>query len=173
MHARIHQHIDHKTMREMVRRIKYDKSRQANSSLLEAYIEDEKSLLIAGTPAFDDQFATFKLAAGLELPIKPTAIVAGSDHFEVFQCLGWSSQMLTDYQIRIWMTIYEDALFRLEDFRNARGVFATFPKFNGRRELVMWQRGDYDLLSMKELNDQLDMLSEAIKLAKEWQQKGQ
>jgi hypothetical protein len=53
------------------------------------------------------------------------------------------------------MTVYEDAFFPLTDYQKSPGEVLFFPKLDGskRRSAVTWMRGDYELLSAKQLND--------------------
>ncbi|MGB3627735.1 MAG: hypothetical protein WA989_18055 [Henriciella sp.] len=168
IHDHVHWGLDEGTLIKMVQRLKSEQNRKCNHEFLQAYFDYHSALGLEGVPAFDDQVVAFRVSAGLKLPVKPTAIVAGEDRFNVLTCLGWSTTNLSDFQKRLWMTIHEDALFSLTDFRTARGVFSMYPKIKGERELVMWERGDYDLLSMGELDDNLDMLAEAIRMAEQW-----
>ena len=162
IHDRIHWNIAPDTLRESVRRMKGDMRRRLNGEVVEAFLEHEHEINCTGLPGFDDQTVVFRAAAGLLLPVRPTAIVAADDKFRVLTTLGWSALGMSDYQIRLWMTVYDDALFSLTDFRNAEGIFTLFPKEKGERGFMMWRRGDYDLVSRGELNDQFDMLATAM-----------
>lgn len=162
IHDRIHWKVDDRTILEALRRLKGKMRQRLNSEVVKAFLEHETEIGCQGLPGFDDQFVIFRAAAGLSLPVRPTAIVAAEDRFRVLTCLGWSAFDMTPHQIRLWMTIYEDALFSLTDFRNAEGIFTLFPKEEGERGFMMWKRGDYDLVPMSELNDQLDMLARAM-----------
>jgi hypothetical protein len=171
IHDRIQLNLDDETMRTAVCRLKGDMRRRINGEVVEAFLENEVEIGCAGLPGFDDQVAVFRAAQGLVLPVRPTAIVVADGKFRVLTALGWANPM-TEYQIRLWMTVYNDALFSLSDFRNAEGIFTMFPKDGKERGFMIWRRGDYDLVPMGELNDQFDMLAQAMtdaeKLFDEW-----
>lgn len=162
IHDRIQGQISHDTMLAGVARIKGDLNRRLNREVVSAYIENEEEIDFQGMPGFDDQVVQLRASADIILPVRPTAVVVGDNKFRVLTCLGWSGASFSHYQKRLWMTIYDDALFSLSDFQNADGVFAMFPRTGEERELLRWERGDFDLVPMAELNDQLEMLSGAI-----------
>ncbi len=74
------------------------------------------------------------------------------------------------------MTVYEDAFFSLTDFRDSPGEVLFFPKNEARerspeeknlRAPEIWQRSDYDLLSLTELNECVEIFVLARDMARQ------
>jgi hypothetical protein len=69
------------------------------------------------------------------------------------------------------MTILEQSVFRLTDFEDSPGRIIFLPKIEVSagewiRRPVIWKRGQFPLLTDRELNEQLRVFSESKELAR-------
>lgn len=124
--------------------------------------------------SIEEQECCFHVSRNIRVPVKPTAVVIEDGKFlPVFVC-GWTKNPLNQFQRRLLMSIYEDALFSLTDYRNSPGEVVFFPKdekcdgkFDGtQRKAEVWRRGDYAPLSEAELNDQTELFMLARNMAR-------
>lgn len=143
-------------------------SRALCVELLEAFRMFEEQHDLVGRRSYDFEVLPFKVSKNVRVPVRPlTSIVQGGRLEPVF-VFGWASFPLTHFQIRLLMTVIEDAVFSLEDYSASKGHFLILPRDSndGIRRAKVWHRGDYDLLSDIELRSQIDIFMEALEAAK-------
>ncbi|WP_420410867.1 hypothetical protein [Roseibium sp.] len=160
--------LDYRTALKAVSRKGNPNSRRHNTEFIKAFYRFDKERQYSGAPAFDEFVEPFRISKGLSIPVKPTAILSEGGVFKPVFLVGWSSMPLTDFQIRLLMTLIEDAVFSLTDFQSSPGEFLSFPKdkTTGKRCPLVWQRGDFELLSKAELAEQIDLYLNALQKAK-------
>lgn len=145
-------------------------SRAIVAEYVTAFYDYDEMRGYSGRPCFDEIVEPFRVGKGLSIPVKPLiTIVENGLQVPIFT-VGWATFPLTNWQMRLLATIFEDAVFSLTDFKNSPGEFLCFPKIGkgeaARRQPMVWKRGDYDLLSKNELRDCLDNFLVALSNAK-------
>ena len=137
------------------------KSRKQNVELVEAFLDFEagRNYPLATNIEFERQW--FPISREIGVPVAPLTILRENGSFlPIFVC-GWSDLVLTTAQCRLLMTVIEDAFLSLTDFHNAPAEFLFFPRvrqgdLKGQRRPIVWQRGDFDLLSQSQLEEQVE-----------------
>jgi hypothetical protein len=109
----------------------------------------------------------FRVSRDLAVPVSPLSIIRERGKFvPIFLC-GWKKLELSHMQRRLLMTIYEDAFLSLTDFQESPSEFLFFPSDkSGVRYVEKWERGDYSILSQKEVNDAVSVFLRGLELAK-------
>lgn len=145
--------------------------RLQNRELVEAFFDfdEHRQYPIATCVEFERQW--FKISRELSIPVAPLVVLREAGKFvPVFLC-GWSHINLTVEQRRLLVTVCEDAFLSLTDYQNSPAEFLFFPKVgkgnNAARVPEVWQRGDYELLSSDELNEQVHKYLTAREIAKD------
>jgi hypothetical protein len=129
--------------------------RERNKEFIEAFLRhDAKRQYTSSNPVkFETEF--FRVSREVKIPIAPVSIIRERGNFvPLFMC-GWERIPLRLRQRRLLMTIYEDAFLSLTDYQKSPAEILFFPKLDGAKErsAVTWMRGDYGLLSAKQLNE--------------------
>jgi len=170
-HDRIAFGLDRETARKMALTKGNPLGRPHNLSLVDAFYDYDSQRQYSGRPVYAEGLTEyFKLNQDLWLPVKPLVIVAEDGKLvPVFLC-GWSELSLTLFQRRLYMSIVEDAFFSLTDFQQSPGEFLFFPKEGIGKEKhrapEIWHRGDYDLLTQEQLQEQVTIYLEARDIAR-------
>ncbi len=126
---------------------------------------------IDGLRSFDDLLEWFPIAPKAAIPIRPLSVTREGGSFVPNLLNLWSEIAFDDYQASLYMTILEKSIFRLTDFENSPGRIIFLPKQElspgvWRRSPVVWKRGDFDLLSDNDLNDQIRVFAEGKEIAR-------
>jgi hypothetical protein len=121
----------------------------------------------SGMPSYDQFVEPYRASRDVKIPVKPLIVISEGGMLKPLFIVGWASMPLTLYQRRLLMTVIEDAVFSLTDFRESTGEFVCFPRIGSDRQPEVWNRGDFELLSRDAMEDQLAIYSEALAQAKE------
>lgn len=146
-------------------------SREIVSEYVRAFLDFDEMRQYSHRTAFDDMVEPFRVGKGISVPVKPIINIVENGKIRPIFSVGWASFPLTNWQLRMLATVFEDAVFSLRDFRDSEGEFVCFPK-NGKdedaeREPLVWHRGDYETFSKPELTGYLEMYLDALEAAKE------
>lgn len=135
--------------------------------LLEAFREFEQTHELSGRQSFDFEVLPWRISREIKIPVRPLTSLVQNGRLEPVFVFGWARFELTEFQIRLMMTVIEDAVFTLQDYQQSKGHFIILPKDaeSGTRKGSVWHRGDYELLTQKELRDQVDIYLEALEQA--------
>lgn len=142
-------------------------SRAINAEFVSSFHEYADEVGILRKPTFIDDISPYRASHDVSVPVKPLAILAEQAGLVPLFAFGWASIPFSDFQFRLMMTIIEDAVFTLEDYRRSNGVFVAFPKVKNVDGVMVrtkfeWKRGDYALLSKRELQDIFDYYKSAL-----------
>lgn len=141
-------------------------SRALVEDLLQAFLESGDLERLAGVRVYDEIRERFRISRDISVPVRPVVTLLKDGRLKPIFVVGWKSVPLDRFQIRLMMTILEDALFSHTDFLDAEGEFLLYPQNSqGQREPMTWRRGDYDLLSSSELQEQMDVFIHALQQA--------
>ncbi|SCD24869.1 hypothetical protein BR141012304_20396 [Brucella inopinata] len=137
----------------------------SNSELVAAFFEYDKERRYTPHTSIGVEKERFAVSRDVEVPIVPLSVIReGGKFVPIFVC-GWSKLDLTVFQRRLLVSIYEDAFLSLTDFLDSPAEFLFFPKTeqDGERERAaeVWERGDYSLLSDRDLNEAVDIFLQA------------
>lgn len=143
-------------------------SRHLCRELLEGVRDFEDRYNLVGFKAYDFEVLPFRVSRDISVPVKPLTTLNQNGVLEPVFVFGWATFPLTEYQTRLMMTVIEDAVFSLSDYQKSKGHFIVLPRSgeSGKRQAQAWQRGDYSLLSQRELGEQLDVYLIALERAK-------
>ena len=167
---RIEDRIDLKTARKIVTEYGSPLGKKFNQELIEAFFAYEAEFPIDGIKAFDDYSEAFPLSRSVRIPVKPLTVVRENGEFTPLFLCPWSKLSFSHYQASLLMTILEKAVFTHSDFENSNGRIMFFPKKPNEagklfRKPVIWTRGQFPLLSDKELSEQISIFFESKSLA--------
>ena len=167
---RIEDRITREMVLEVVRRSKNKIGRPFNIELIEAFLRYEESSPIDGVLAFDNFSEWFPLNRSVRIPVKPLTVIKENGAFSPIFLCPWSKVSFDHYQARLLMSILEEAIFRHSDFDDGIGKVLFFPKVAGEggvqtRKPMVWTRGQFELLSRSEMNDQVSIFFESKKKA--------
>lgn len=145
--------------------------RKQNEDLIRSFFEydDLRAYRSHDFIEFDREW--FRVSRDVSVPVSPLSVIREKGQFVPLFVCGWSEVKLTDFQRRLLVTIYEDAFLSLTDYQSSPAEFLFFPKtddgFEVKRVAEVWQRGDYSLLSERELNGAVNVFSEARDAARQ------
>lgn len=164
--------LDRETALKAVRRAGNKLGRSYNADLIEAWFDYLALNPMDGVPLFAGLVERFPLGPGLEVPVKPTSVVRDRGSFSPIFMVPWSDFALDDYQVRLFMTILEMSIFRQSDFEDSPGKVLFFPKQEEagkvwRRRPRIIERGQYNLLSKDEVDEQVRIYLESCAAVKE------
>lgn len=147
-------------------------SRKMNADFVSEFHDFVCQNGIINSPSFLDDISPYRAAHDVVVPVKPSAIIAKPDGLTPLFAFGWASIPFSDFQFRLMMTIIEDAVFTLDDYRESNGIFVAFPKVKNPggeyvRTKLEWKRGDYSLMSRNELRDIFEYYKSALVKAEE------
>jgi len=143
------------------RRMKASPSKLAIIAFIDAFCDFAEGREFEATPAFADFSTSFEIGRNLSVPVRPTLVARELGKFKPVFVFGWKSVPLNNFQRRLLMTILEDAIFSLTDFQISDAEIIFFPEVDGARQPEVWHRGDYALLSERELKNQMEIFLSA------------
>jgi hypothetical protein len=130
---------------------------EANSELLEAFLSYAETRKFDAIRVYDEFTSSFKAGPNVSIPVRPTAILRENGVLTPLFVIGWAKNSLDYYQRRILTSIIEDAIFTLTDLIYSPGEILFFPRNGyGVRKVEKWERGTYQLLTPKELKEQVE-----------------
>lgn len=134
--------------------------RPHNEALIQAFLRFARGRNYATQNPIGYEPGAFRVAKGIVVPVSPLSIIRENKKFvPIFMC-GWSTLPLTLMQRRLLMTVYEDSFLSLTDYQQSPAEMLFFPRIDAstkERESEVWHRGDYDLLSQRELNESVEV----------------
>lgn len=144
--------------------------RPYNKQAVDALFDYLEKNPIEGVRAFDQMVEWFPLGPGVVVPIRPLTVVRQQGYFSPIFLNPWAEIAFDDYQASLYMTVLEKSIFRLTDFENSPGQIIFLPKHQKmeggpNRKAVVWNRGEFPLLSDSELNDQIRIFTEGKAIA--------
>lgn len=162
--------IDRATGLQIVGKAGSALGRPHNRQAVEALFDFFESNPLDGVKAFDQMVEWFPLGPDVLVPIKPLTVIRMDGHFAPIFVNPWAEIALDDYQASLYMSVLERSIFRLTDFEDSPGKIIFLPKKHdaGKREAVVWKRGDYPQMSDTELNEQIRVFTEGRVLAARW-----
>jgi hypothetical protein len=168
---RIQLGINVETAIQMTRRSGSPAGRKQNEALVKAFFEYDDERQYPNHSYIEFEREWFRVSRDVSVPVSPLSILIEKGQFvPVFVC-GWSEVKLTDFQRRLLVSVYEDAFLSLTDFQHSPAEFLFFPKSGDAgksdRTSEVWRRGDYDLLSEKELNSAVEVFLTAREAARQ------
>jgi hypothetical protein len=146
----------------------HKKSRPHVVDFVNAFFDYDEVRNYSGLPSYDQEVAAYQVSRNIRVPVKPLVVISETGFLKPIFLVGWATMPLSVHQRRLLMTILEDAVFSLTDFQNSPGEFLSFPKGDnsGVRSAEVWKRGDYELLSKREMKEQVEVYLAALDLAK-------
>lgn len=146
------------------------KSRRHVAEYVSAFYDFDETRNYSGLPSYDQYVAPYIVNREIRIPVKPLIVISEDGMLKPIFVVGWASMPLTRFQQRLLMTVLEDAVFSLTDFQHSNAEFVCFPREDdsnsGNRRPLIWQRGDFDLLSGAEMKEQLEIYLRALSAAK-------
>ncbi len=146
-------------------------NRAMNTEYVTAFLDHDEEIGISRRQAYDQFVSPFRVSSDCNVPVKPLSITALNNRLHVMFSFGWQSNPLSRFQIRMMMTMLEDAVFTLTDFRNAEGELFFFPRQKKddkeSRKAQIIRRGDFELYTTSQMREYLDIYLSALSKAKE------
>ncbi|MBQ8105062.1 MAG: hypothetical protein IJ127_19525 [Afipia sp.] len=134
--------------------------RAHNEALIRAFLRYARERNYATQNPIGFENGAFRISRGVVVPVAPLSIIREHKKFvPIFMC-GWSALALTLRQRRLLMTVYEDSFLSLTDYQQSPAEVLFFPRIDAsskERESEVWHRGDYDLLSQRELDESVEI----------------
>ena len=145
-------------------------SRSHNEEFLRAFLRAKEELRLSGHRTFDQLILPYRVSSSIKIPVKPLTTILDGGKFRTVSIAGWASVPFDDFRWRLLFSIYEDAVFSLEDFRDAKGEFYGFPRRSkddrASRYPLLAQRGDFELFTSAELREIMDAYLVGLEKAK-------
>lgn len=162
--------IDDRTAIEAVSTKGAPISRHLNVEYVSAFLENREALNLVGIPTFDQFVTPYPISADVQVPVKPLTTCLDGGKLRAIFSVGWATVPFNDFQWRLLSTIMEEAVFSLEDLKDANGEFHSFPRENSEnpdsRKSLLMKRGDFQLLQPSELREVTDNYLTALERAK-------
>jgi hypothetical protein len=134
--------------------------RPHNEALILAFLRYAQERNYATQNPIGFETGAFRISRGVVVPVAPLSIIREHKKFvPIFMC-GWSALTFTPRQRRLLMTVYEDSFLSLTDYQHSPAEMLFFPRIDTlskEREAEVWHRGDYDLLSQRELDESVEI----------------
>ncbi|MDD1531550.1 hypothetical protein C7U92_30640 [Bradyrhizobium sp. WBOS7] len=149
--------------------------RVQNKQLVEAFFDYDETRRYSSSNPIEFEKEFFRVSRDVLVPVAPLSIIREKGKFVPLFVCGWANNPLRLLQRRLLMTVYEDAFFSLTDYQASPGEVLFFPQSEARkqeeanencREIELWRRGDYDLLSKAELSDCVEIFALAREQAR-------
>lgn len=165
---RLHLRTEWDTLLKSAERDGRENSRHLCTELLRAFQEFEGRHDLKGLKAYDFELLPWKISNSIKVPVRPLTSLFQNGKLEPIFVFGWASFPLDRYQIRLLMTVIEDAVFSLQDYQSSKGHFIIMPRQGPDKDRAaqVWHRGDYDLLSDSEVRQQVDVYLEALEFVR-------
>ncbi|MEF3048507.1 hypothetical protein [Pseudotabrizicola sp. L79] len=166
--------IDRETAQKTVAMKGNPAGRPHNRDAVDAFFDYVENFPIRGVPAFTSLVEWFPIGPDAKpLPIRPLSVTREGGLFVPNFLNPWSEIAFDSYQASLYMTILERSVFRLTDFEDSPGRIIFLPKWQigpreWKRKAVIWTRGQFPLLSDRELNDQIRIFIESKEIASKW-----
>ncbi len=158
--------LDLDTAVKSVQRSGAPAGRGSNESLVRAFYEyDEERRYGFGGRAESFNDGAFRVSREVHVPTKPTFTIINSGLLCPVLLCGWQDFPFDETHTRLFMTVLEIGLFSFADYRRSPAEVVLFPMEGlgeGRRRAPMViSRGDFHLLSEKQLREQSELYVEA------------
>lgn len=158
--------LDLDTAIKSVRRSGAPAGRDSNESLVRAFYKyDTQRRYGAGGFAESFDEGAFRISRDVRVPTKPTFTVLQNGLLCPVLLCGWQEFPFDMAHTRLFMTVLELGLFSFADYRRSPAEVVLFPMegLGGerRRRPMIIRRGDYELLSEKQLREQSELYVEA------------
>lgn len=145
--------------------------RSYNLEVVNSFFDMVEETPIVGLRSFSELVEWFPIGPRIAVPIKPLSVTREEGCFVPNFFNPWSTIAFDSYQASLYMTILEKSLFRLTDFENSPGRIIFLPRqqvgpSEWRRRPVVWERGQFPLLTDKDLNEQVRIFVKSRDLAK-------
>lgn len=165
--------IDRQTARKIVEMKGNPTGRAFNKDAVDAFFDYVEEFPIRGVLAFTNLVEWFPIGPGAAVPIKPLSITREEGFFVPNFLNPWSEIAFDPFQASLYMSILERSVFRLTDFEDSPGRIIFLPKYQigpkeWKRKAVIWKRGQFPLLSDRDLNDQIRIFVESKEIASKW-----
>lgn len=147
------------------RRLKESPSKRQIIEFVQAFSAYSEERVYTATIAFSDFQTSFAVGRNLFVPVRPTLVAREAGQFKPIFVFGWKSVPLDSFQRRLLMTMLEDAIFSLTDFRQSDAEIVFMPEIEGVRTPEVWKRGDYELLSTAQMRNQMELFLSAREMA--------
>lgn len=158
--------LDLDTAIKSVQRSGAPAGRERNESLVRAFYDYDGERQY-GSKGFAESFedGAFRVSREVRVPTKPTFTVRNSGLLCPVLICGWQDFPFDLTHTRLFMTVLELGLFSFADYRHSPAEVALFPmdgEGNDRKRFPkILMRGDYELLSERQLREQSELYIEA------------
>lgn len=154
--------LDLDTAVKSMRRSGAPAGRASNESLVRAFYSYDSERRY-GSQGFAESFedGAFRVSRDIRVPTKPTFTILNSGLLCPVLVCGWQDFPFDLTHTRLFMTVLELGLFSFADYRRSPAEVALFPmdgQGDDRRRLPkILKRGDYELLSERQLREQSEL----------------
>lgn len=168
---RIELQIDRRTALHAINTKGAPRGRKPNASFVNAFFDFDETERLSDLRSIRVDREYFRISRDLKVPVAPTSIVIEDEKLVPIFICGWSELSLDEFQRRVFMTVVEDAYLSLTDFQESPAKFLFFPNamIDGikKRQAIVWERGDYQLLRKKELDQIISNYLGARRIARQ------
>ncbi|PST22267.1 hypothetical protein C7U60_13655 [Mesorhizobium plurifarium] len=162
--------IEMGTALKAVQRVGPPAGRKQNEELVMSFFEHDQARGYAARNAVEFEREVFRISRDIAVPVAPLSIIRERGQFLPLFVCGWSEVKLNEHQRRLLVTICEDAFLSLTDYQKSPAEFLFFPKTDDgaetKRRAEVWHRGDYRLLTDRELSEAVEVFLEAREAAR-------
>tara|TARA_R110000868_G_scaffold101394_1_gene279226 strand:+ start:551 stop:1324 length:774 start_codon:yes stop_codon:yes gene_type:complete len=128
-----------------------------NLEFLKAFLAYNAVRQFEGIEVFPEFCGHFNVGPDVSVPVKPTSILRENGKLKPLFIIPWATNSLNLYQRQLLSSIYDDAIYSLTDMRESEGEVLIFPKDGyGIRRPDKWNRNTYEVLSRRQLEEQVE-----------------
>lgn len=140
--------------------------RESNESLVRAFYRYDESRRYGAdgwAESFDD--GAFRVSRQVRVPTQPSFTERKSGLLIPISVCGWQEIPFENIQLRLFMTVLEIGLYSYADYRKSPAEVVMFPMTgvgaDRQREALIIRRGDYAIMSERQLREQSELYVQA------------
>lgn len=135
--------------------------RQCNADFVEAFFEFDEERGYSRCKIVDSFQGEYRLSRNVRVPTVPTFTVLEHGQLVPITVCGWKSLPLDRGQLRLLMTMLEFGLYSHVDYRRSPAEVVFFLEeetpFGPKRQPHVIRRGDFTLLSERDMREQAEL----------------
>lgn len=152
-----------KMVRAMIDEIDDPIVRKAGHEIATAFEKYNLERNFDGIQALHNWGTVYPLARDVFVPVKPAFIIIEAGKLKPVFLLGWSKLDLTDYQIRLMLTIIHDAVLTRQEFMDCDAEVLCFPRVAPEvRKVQSFKVSECDLMKPREVSSQIEVYGSAL-----------
>lgn len=166
---RVKMGLDLKTALAAVAKSGAPEGRPYNAAFVEAFFKHDEKRGYSTRKYVDSYLGQYRISRDINVPTTPTfTVIENGMQIPIVLC-GWKEMMLTNSQLKMWLTMLESGLFSYGDYRHSPGEVLIFPEEKigekSVRQPRVIKRGEIQCYTEAEMRDIVAMYARAQEAA--------